>query len=170
MTQTPLSSLDAEMHALQLRAAAALRAWRDAPPGEGVAEMREAANYMLDARAQFQTSDGSTDWSGRSSEYRQFHRGVINLAAKDSAEAKAMQDTLRWHVQHQRAKRLTREELQRIGLRPDTPNERATAREHEAARALSRTPPTPTRSSPPCHPPPPTSAAGDQASPEPGDD
>lgn len=97
---------------------------------------REAAEVLVDARGLFTAPDGRPDWRGRSWDYRQWVGGLYGPAGVPPAEAQRIQAAIRYHVSNVLRDRLDAEELQEVGLQPESARNRAGAQRAENAAIL----------------------------------
>lgn len=98
--------------------------------------LRQVAELSVDLREHFQVAGtGSPDWAGRSWPYRDYVRNLYSDAGYTAEEAKMTQASVRYHVGNIVRTKLGAEELEDLGLREESPVDRA-REQREARNAL----------------------------------
>lgn len=122
------------------RAAKLLREWLTLPESDDrrPAQLRKAAEQLVELRSQMTTAEGETDWRGKSYAYRKAVGEILTEAGVRPENSVQVQNALRYHVGNILRERLSQEELQRIGLRTEGPRERNIA-QRERRSSLLRT-------------------------------
>lgn len=118
-------------------AIASLRRFATTDPADRTPILREVAVALVDAREHFFTSDGSTDWRGRTYAYRRFVGEVFAGANLPHDEVGTVQAAACYHVGNVLRERLDVETLESLGLRAESPKERSVEKRAGQADALS---------------------------------
>jgi hypothetical protein len=100
--------------------------------------LKALAKVVVALRANFRTSDGDVDWSGRSWDYRQAVGEMYASAGVPPDSQSNIQASLRYHVGNLLREAVPAQDLEAAGLRTDSPKERMNAARH-AVQALAET-------------------------------
>lgn len=117
-------------------ATASLRQYPYAEPGARTAILRDVAAALVEAREHFFTADGTTDWRGRTYAYRQFAGEVFSGANLPPEEGSTVQAAVRYHTGNLLRERLGPDEVEALGLNPESPKERSVAKRALQSSAL----------------------------------
>jgi len=112
---------------LQRGAVKALKARRNATPGDRTEILHAVAGAFVDAREYFFTREGEPDWQGRTHAYRSWVRKTMTLAAVPAEELATLQAAIRYHTGNIVRERLSADELEDAGLSAHGPRDRAAA-------------------------------------------
>jgi hypothetical protein len=115
-----------------------LRAAHAAEGEDRTAHLRATAETLVDARSHFYTSDGLTDWTGRSYAYKRFVGEVYSDAAVPREDLATLQASLRYHIGNALRDRLSPDELDALGLRTVSPRDRSVEKRARQARLLGQ--------------------------------
>ncbi|WGH21376.1 hypothetical protein SEA_EMOTION_27 [Arthrobacter phage Emotion] len=116
---------------LQRTAVAALRRYLADARTE---DLREVATCYVEARAHFYTKEGRPDWLGRTHAYRSWVRESTGMANVPPDDLATVQAAIRYHSGNVLRERLSEDEVEALGLKPESPRERSVVkREHQTA-------------------------------------
>ena len=90
--------------------------------------LRTAAGDIVELRSRFSQKDGSTDWAGRSTDYREAIRDVYTRAHLSPEQIRKLPTTLNYHVRQALEARLTPDELAEAGFKAANPKDAQQAR------------------------------------------
>jgi hypothetical protein len=123
---------------LQATAASALAAYHEG--GDDVdrtALLKRTAATFVWARRHFFTQEGEPDWTGRTNAYRRWVRETMAQAHIPSSEAPTIQAAVRYHSGAALREQLTAEQIEELGLRPESPRERSVEKRERYSETLS---------------------------------
>ncbi|WBQ03799.1 hypothetical protein [Kribbella sp. CA-293567] len=100
--------------------------------------LRSAGAAVVELRSRFQQKDGSTDWAGRSQDYRDAIRDVYTRAHLSQDQVSKLPGKLGYHVRQALGARISADELEAAGFKAEDPKIRQNARRTTAA-ALAAT-------------------------------
>jgi hypothetical protein len=113
-----------KVEALAGRAATLLRDAAKASPDRRTGLLRELAGVIVDLRSRHTMEDGRTDWSGRSSDYRELIADVYSKARLPERAQETTLSALRYHVGNRLREVAPEEDLEDLGLARKRPVER----------------------------------------------
>lgn len=120
-----------------------LRALRALPPHDRdrrTTLLRSLGQGMVELREHFSTGNGAPDWNGRSKGYRDALHNAYAVAGYIGEDAEMMKKAASYHLAKSLRTRLSKEEIEALGQRPEDPAERQAAiRERNAAIVAAHT-------------------------------
>ena len=90
----------------------------------GTTILRSLAHVLVELRARHETSDGVTDWAGRSGDYRSAAASIYEQSRLSEDELTAMQAALRYHVGNVLRAVAPADELAALGMTTKRPVDR----------------------------------------------
>lgn len=99
--------------------------------------LRATARAFVDAREHFFTKEGDPDWAGRTYAYRTWVREVMSDAHVPTDVLSSTQAAVRYHTGNVLREKLDDHELDRLGLRKESPRERSVEKRERTSEALS---------------------------------
>lgn len=99
--------------------------------------LRDTARAFVDAREHFFTKEGDPDWAGRTYAYRTWVREVMSDARVPNDILSSTQAAVRYHTGNVLREKLDDDELNRLGLRKESPRERSVEKRERTSEALS---------------------------------
>jgi len=100
-------------------------------------DLRQVAENFVEAREHFFTKEGSPDWLGRTYAYRRWVRETTTLANVPGNELATVQAAIRYHAGNVLRERLDAEQIEALGLKPESPRERSVTKRERHAEILS---------------------------------
>ncbi|WIC90177.1 hypothetical protein SEA_VROOMVROOM_27 [Arthrobacter phage VroomVroom] len=100
-------------------------------------DLREVAENFVDARAYFYNKDGSPDWLGRTYAYRRWVRETTTMSNVPGNELSTVQAAIRYHAGNVLRERLDADQIEALGLKPESPRERSVAKRAAQSEILS---------------------------------
>jgi hypothetical protein len=111
-----------ELARINRAAKSCLSTWATEPVSKTVA-LKQLASLLVDLRSQFERN-GMPDWNGRSFQYRAFVSNIFDGAGLSPAQRKEVVGLLRYHVGNELRERISPDELQKAGLKVESPKQR----------------------------------------------
>lgn len=100
-------------------------------------DLREVAENFVDAREHFFNKDGSPDWLGRTYAYRRWVRETTTMSNVPASELSTVQAAIRYHAGNVLREKLTADQIDDLGLKPESPRERSVVKRAAQSEILS---------------------------------